>query len=1297
MKRIAAFLMAFVVIFTTSNLMFPTKADADNFSKNYTLTGDLAKDLVAVAKAQVGKSEKQLGMSGAWCARFVWHCAKYAKISKTIIPHLDACTNMYNTMVNKYGATKIKAADRQTGDLIFYYCSDNQCNRYIHVGIVEKTNNTYYAVEGNVGGEAIRYKGNYGYSHQVGWEDENGKIHYETHSVENGKVTRKYLRPNYPEVVKTAPNAPAEVNLSVNEFATGGSVTASWDNVTNSKSYDVSLICETNEEYNETKNVTAASATFVINNSGTYTVSVSAKNSVGSSEAAMSENIVVHDDVKVSFKDYDGTDLCAPVTIKWNSTVKAPSAPVREGYTFQGWDKGLSNITEDTVITATYSVNTYTVKFVDENGDVINMQRVEYGLEAKEPAEPDAPAGYAFVGWDKDDWKCVKKDLVITAVFAWENDALPVATEITSAVRNSSATGYDLTVALKNYPDGVTKGKIIATLKTEKGKMVASETQTFKINADEEKIEEIYIDYSGVATIAEVFVVGVIDDGNTGVPIGKTAEKSIDLGNSWSNWSEELPPAGDYEIESRIEYRYRNIETATSDSDILSGWTLDGREITDWSEWSEWTKTEIEADESREVETEVVEATYQTRYKYDRSVNNAGTYSSYDTDYHPNYQSIDLSYKLTALGKTNGHTYYGPYVGKYGTYLKNYWWNQKTYQKKLTDEYTQYRYRDAVYTYYFTRFSEWSDWSVAEVEESDARQIQERTVYRFKSSKNDVSVPEYNYKRFVYLNEETSEYITTYHDNVEYDGEWEYLKLYYELNVTGSAGIGIDIYSKDGQKWYRADVNILGEVTEYVTTGTLEDTSGKVFELTGKVNASGKNATLMVYKGTNTDPTASQLEYVKQLELGKGGEYEFEINPKEIPSIKTGDFIIVLGIEGSTAPIYVDTIYAPKPTYKVEFVDYDGYILSEQAVEEGGNAVVPEVNPEREGYDFTGWDANVKNITCDLTIQAQYKKKEYTVVFVDWENTDIAIKTFEHGDLLVGPEPSDKEGSTFVGWDAVLNGNVTVTESMIVGATYELNTYTISFTDTKGNIISTVTAKYGEEVVMPEETPENEGMIFTGWSDDDVLLFACEDVTVHPIFAYEEDTEIPGRSLVGGTYIGEQQVELTCATEDAIIYYAVVPEAEEYDYDTLEWVEYTEAVTISGNCILVYYAKAEGMNESNYEMDEYVILGKFSVEVTGSTLKNADGVVSGKIYYNITGDGNSAEGVLITAIYNENGEMVYRSMSEAILWNEGDNAGSVTNIAFEAKENESYTVKLFLWQSGEGMLPLSDVGVFYYN
>ena len=116
----------------------------------------------------------------------------------------------------------------------------------------------------------------------------------------------------------------------------------------------------------------------------------------------------------VTFKDWDGTVLKTQ-EVQYGGDAEAPADPTRVGYTFTGWDKAFTNITADLVVTAQYSINTYTVTFKDWNGTVLKTQEVQYGGDAEAPADPTR-VGYTFTGWDKA-FTNITADVVVTAQY----------------------------------------------------------------------------------------------------------------------------------------------------------------------------------------------------------------------------------------------------------------------------------------------------------------------------------------------------------------------------------------------------------------------------------------------------------------------------------------------------------------------------------------------------------------------------------------------------------------------------------------------------------------------------------------------------------------------------------------------------------------------------------------------------------------------------------------------------------------------------------------------------------------
>ena len=130
----------------------------------------------------------------------------------------------------------------------------------------------------------------------------------------------------------------------------------------------------------------------------------------------------------VRFVDEDGTELQSVKVAYGEVPEYTGSGPAKEPdaqytYTFAGWDPEVSSVTGDKTYTATYSstVNEYTVRFVNDDGTVLQSSLIAYGevpeYTGSGPVkEADAEYTYNFAGWDKD-IAAVNGDVTYTATF----------------------------------------------------------------------------------------------------------------------------------------------------------------------------------------------------------------------------------------------------------------------------------------------------------------------------------------------------------------------------------------------------------------------------------------------------------------------------------------------------------------------------------------------------------------------------------------------------------------------------------------------------------------------------------------------------------------------------------------------------------------------------------------------------------------------------------------------------------------------------------------------------------------
>ena len=205
------------------------------------------------------------------------------------------------------------------------------------------------------------------------------------------------------------------------------------------------------------------------------------------------------------------------------------------------------------------------------------------------------------------------------------------------------------------------------------------------------------------------------------------------VANSWSEWTDTLPAgvsSANYTIETRTEYRYRSRETTSSSSSSMSGWTCYSSEITSWGEWSAWQNNAVTSSASRQVETQQIAATTKLQYKYYHWVSHSyglSSYAQYDGTYSYEETILDSPMARAAQYDEGGNYCYNSAYGRY----YDLWWNQQVIETVVTPAYTQYRYRDGIYTYYYERWGSWSSWSTTEVTSNTNTQVESRTMYRY--------------------------------------------------------------------------------------------------------------------------------------------------------------------------------------------------------------------------------------------------------------------------------------------------------------------------------------------------------------------------------------------------------------------------------------------------------------------------------------------------------------------------------------------------------------------------------------
>lgn len=971
-----------------------------------------------------------------------------------------------------------------------------------HYGIFLSYSNGYvYYLDGNGYTKAIRDK----YGHNSNNVSYKRKVKVENLAYTVNRIDLWHAN-NYNDIVNAKPSTPS-IKVDKTTVGLNDIVKVSWSACSVADGYNVYI---NGKKVSSTKN---KSYVFKVAESRKYEIVVYAYNSKYTSSASNKVTVTAHNPCKVTFVNWDDTTLTAePVTVEYGKNAVVPEIPTREGYTFIGWDKSLTSIKSDCTIKAQYKINTYTVKFFDSNGNVIKTEKVTYNQSATAPTDVNAPTGYSFLGWSTDEYLTVKSDLNIYGIYDWGNRQLPIAMSNVSATRQQD--GYYVYFDLTNYPDAITRGRAVVSLKTAEGKLIdTTESAAFSIPKSGTKTQmEVFVPSDEVASKAEVIIVNSY---SAGVPISEIKSSEISFSeNMWSNWSDTAPAEGTYsKVEERTLYRSADKELATANTSTKDGWTLYDTTSAwgPYGSWSSWSKTKATGTSSRQVETkQVTDAAAYTQY-------NLYYYRYYNTDYksyYYTYAAVSGGKKYTRTVKSTEVKYYKTYSGHEGYVRTSGYFDNKREIWFIASKndisaktHTEYRYRDRslAYTYHFYRWKDWTDWSENAITASDSKKVETKKQYRY-------------------------------------------------------IGNGV--------------VN--------------ENNSGVARTVSGNVGSAyaGKQLSLFIYKVDEASDFTN--EFVGQQTVGEDGSYSFTFKLREEPSVKTGDFTVAIGLEGSNNTMIVDTIKAPKPTFEVKFI-VDGKQVGEtQTVEKGSAAVLP-ANPTKEGYTFCGWSVDTTNVQSNLEVEANFVINRYTVVFVDWVAETVSIKEFEHGEILTYSDAAEIKGYTFSGWEELEGIDAVVTQNMVLTAKYDRDFFEVVFYDFDGKEIARKNVEYGDAAELPTE-PTEEAMIFCGWETNEDLYFVTNNIEAYANFIYEETCEIPYADVRTNEFTEAQTVTLSCDTPNAVIYYTTdgSDPSERGDAGSTA-KKYTEPLVISKSCVLRSYAEAADMNSSDINSETYVI------------------------------------------------------------------------------------------------------------
>ena len=320
---------------------------------------------------------------------------------------------------------------------------------------------------------------------------------------------------------------------------------------------------------------------------------------------------------------------------------------------------------------------------------------------------------------------------------------------------------------------------------------------------------------------------------------------------------------------------------------------------------------------------------------------------------------------------------------------------------------------------------------------------------------------------------------------------------------SGTAIINSHNYDKYHVVW-----NYWGSGTTYYTvqltatdpaTTTCATPSISVSATSGGANvtlASSTSGATIYYTTNGSNPTTSSTKYNGAFKLT-------ETKTVKAIAVKSG---------------YNNSAVASKAVniYTVTFKNWDGSNLKTDKVYHGASATPPS-NPTRPGYTFTKWDKAYNNVTANLTVTAVFTINKYTVIFKNWDGTELKRQTVNHGSAATPPTNPTRPGYTFTGWDKAFNNIVSdLTVTAVFGIPKMNGTSPVDLgAEFYAYIVNTPTGKY-----LTNKQPNIKGEAASE-SYNQIWKFRRQDNNSYAIFSTLNDAclDVQNSGLEGGTKV----------------------------------------------------------------------------------------------------------------------------------------------------------------------------------
>ena len=190
-------------------------------------------------------------------------------------------------------------------------------------------------------------------------------------------------------------------------------------------------------------------------------------------------------------------------------------------------------------------------------------------------------------------------------------------------------------------------------------------------------------------------------------------------------------------------------------------------------------------------------------------------------------------------------------------------------------------------------------------------------------------------------------------------------------------------------------------------------------------------------------------------------------------------------------------------SYALSF-DSDGGTPVDTIVQNYDTALVPPADPVLTGHLFAGWMPALPDSIPphDAHYVAMWQRCDYTLQFDTDGGSALSPIRSPYGAALVPPSPPQREGFNFLGWEPQIPTYMPASD-LTCKARWERAEFTLTFDANQGSSVTAISQQYDTPITSPEP-PVRHGYTFCGWQPPLPERMPAASITHHAVWEAQQ-------------------------------------------------------------------------------------------------------------------------------------------------------------------------------------------------